>query len=149
MLQTLTSTLVIVTIIITITTHQSSPTLACSLGNKAMSACLHRYLERDFSIVEDLLRRPPYGENGHILIEEGELEAMCTKLGELKSCYEGVFKGACVAYNGYAQMKRILKIMRLVHGNFCDQKTYLIKDLIEGGYCIEFVRKGSICGSGK
>ena len=135
----------IITIITTTTTTQ-----ACSLGSKTMSACLHRYLERDFSLLEDLLRRPPYGENGHILIEEGELAAMCSKLAELKSCYEAVFTEECVSFNGYAQMRRILKVMRLVHGHFCeDHSLQGIKDLIEGGYCIEHVRKGSICGSGK
>ncbi|KAH9388341.1 hypothetical protein TYRP_009556 [Tyrophagus putrescentiae] len=136
---------ILITSIITIIT---TTTQACSLGSKTMSACLHRYLERDFSLLEDLLRRPPYGENGHILIEEGELAAMCSKLAELKSCYEAVFTEECVSFNGYAQMKRILKVMRLVHGHFCeDHSLQGIKDLIEGGYCIEHVRKGSICGS--
>lgn len=115
----------------------------CQSDNKQMHACLHTYLERDFSIVEELLRRPPYGQNGHILIEQSELEHMCSRLAEMSACYEHMIQ-ACVAFDSFSHMKRVIKTIRAVNDDLCGN-SFRIRLLIEGGYCIEYARKESNC----
>lgn len=118
---------------------------ACQIDNRQMHACLHTYLERDFSLVEELLRRPPFSEDGHILLEESELENMCSRMEELKQCYERMID-SCVAYDAYMHMRRVIKTVRALHHELCGQ-SFQIRNLIEGGYCIEYSRKNSACSS--
>lgn len=115
----------------------------CQIDNKMMHVCLHTYLERDFSIIEELLKRPPYSNNGQILIEESEYDDMCAKINELKQCYERMMS-ACISYVQYDHMKRVIRTLRSLYENLCGQ-SFLIRYLIEGGYCIEYVRRESIC----
>ncbi|XP_027200125.2 uncharacterized protein LOC113794219 [Dermatophagoides pteronyssinus] len=115
----------------------------CQIDNKMMHVCLHTYLERDFSIIEELLKRPPYSKNGHILIEESEYEDMCLKIDELKHCYERMMS-SCISFVQYDHMKRVIKTLRSLYENLCGQ-SFLIRYLIEGGYCIEYIRQESIC----
>ncbi|KAJ6221714.1 hypothetical protein RDWZM_000259 [Blomia tropicalis] len=118
---------------------------SCQQGNRFMGACLHTYLERDFSIVEELLKRPPYGENGHILIEENEFDSMCQQLLSMKDCYEQSMS-TCISYVQYSHMKRIIRSLRFTYNSFCSNETFNVKNLIEGGYCLEYVRlKKSPC----
>lgn len=118
---------------------------ACQIDNKVMHACLHTYLERDFSIIEELLKRPPYTQHGHILIDESELDNMCSRMEEMKDCYEKMIQ-ACVAYEQYSHMKRVIKTIQSLYQDLCGP-SFLIRHLIEGGYCIEYARQESICSN--
>ena len=105
------------------------PVNACYIGNKQLQTCLHTYLERDFSILEELLRRPPYGENGHILIEEQELDQMCAKINEMKHCYENMMQGLKVKFSKFKLSLNIIIIIIIINSLYslywiCPYETY-------------------------
>lgn len=117
---------------------------ACQRTNLQMHACLNTYLERDFSLIEKLVKRPPQDKNGHILVEEDDLGRMCDRLNDLKVCYEHMMF-ACVTYVEYSYMRRLLLTMKTIYSSLCNPSSYLIRNLILGGYCIEYARGESDC----
>ncbi|KAF7493675.1 hypothetical protein SSS_09908 [Sarcoptes scabiei] len=116
---------------------------ACQRDNRQLKSCLHTYLERDFFIIEELLKRPPYTQHGHILIDEREFDQWCLRLNDLQQCYQSLVP-SCQTFQTIRHMKRTLKTIRSIFDQFCGRQ-FLVRFLIEGGYCIEYARKESDC----
>lgn len=116
----------------------------CQRTNRRVHACLNTYIERDFSLIEELVKRPPQDKQGHILIEEDDLTQMCNRLNELIVCYEHMMFG-CVSYVEYAHMRRVVTTMKTINASLCNASSYLIRNLILGGYCLEYTRGQSQC----
>ena len=135
-------------ILIIIITIFLKPISTCQATNPALEHCLHVYMERDFIIVQELLERPPYGENGHLLIEEADLESICERFGQMKKCYESQFP-TCNTFSQYSHLVRIVRLLQNLDTQFCSPGLQGLRDLIHGGYCIEFVRKESVCQATK
>lgn len=117
---------------------------ACQRTNRQMHACLNTYIERDFSLIEELVKRPPQDKQGHILIEDDDLTEMCNRLNELVVCYEHMLFG-CVSYVEYAYMRRVLITMKTINSSLCNASSYLIRNVFLGGYCLEYTGEQSQC----
>jgi hypothetical protein len=118
---------------------------SCDRNNNEMHSCLHRYLERDFSVIEDLIQKSPYSpRTGQLVIDERELTDMCNNLLELRLCYES-FLYKCFSFPNYSNLKRVIKTISAVYHQLCDQHRNGLKMLIEGGFCIEETRKITYC----
>lgn len=118
---------------------------SCDRNNKEMHSCLHRYLERDFSVIEELIRKSPYSpRTGQLVIDERELTEMCNNLLELRLCYES-FLDKCFSFPNYSNLKRVIKTIDAVYHQLCGQHKNGLKMLIEGGFCIEETRKITHC----
>ena len=117
----------------------------CNQYNRGMHSCLHRYLERDFSTIEDLIHKSPYSQrSGQIVLDQRVLNDLCSNLVELRQCYES-YLDKCVSYVNFSHLKRIITTIGAIGEELCANDKTGIKRLIESGYCIEETRKAIHC----
>ena len=117
----------------------------CNQYNQGMHSCLHRYLERDFSTIEDLIHKSPYSQrSGQIVLDQRVLNDLCSNLVELRQCYES-YLDKCVSYVNFSHLKRVITTIGAIDEELCTNDKTGIKQLIESGYCIEETRKAIRC----
>ncbi|XP_054157879.1 uncharacterized protein LOC128956216 [Oppia nitens] len=133
--------LLIIKILIIMGTIGMQYILCCDRRNTGMHSCLHVYLERDFSTIQDLIHKSP---TGHVVIDQREFIEFCHQLDQLKQCYEEYLQ-KCVSYVNFAHLKRVVHTVDSVSNQLCSNQSNGMKHLIENGYCIEETRKTIDC----
>ena len=117
----------------------------CDRRDRSMHSCLHRYLEKDFSTIEDLWRRSPYSSStGQIVLDQRELIDMCSKITEMRLCYHSHLS-RCFSFANFVHLKRVLTTIEAIEHWLCDNQRKGIQQLIESGFCIEQTRKQVQC----
>jgi hypothetical protein len=109
--------------------------VACEPSSQQMHVCLHKYLERDFPMIEALLEKPlRYAMDG------AQFQDMCSPIKEMELCYDG-FLEECLTYPLHVHLLRVIHSVRGVYNALCGNNSAGFKDLIDTGFCIESARK--------
>lgn len=122
-------------------TEFASIVKSCHPNSKELHICLNIYLERDFPLIETIIKgqqRPGYGGATRVLLEGPDLESICKKIGELQTCYYGVVEEC----DTYWQLGRYLTLMSAFNSSYfylCGNTTDNIRDLLRNGECVNRV----------
>lgn len=132
------STLVAVLLFLT---EFASVVKSCHPYSKELHICLNIYLERDFPLIETIIKgqqMPGYGGGRRVLLEGPDLENICKKIGELQGCYDGLLREC----DTYWQLGRYLTLMSAFNSSYlylCGNTTNNIRDLLRNGECVNRV----------
>lgn len=108
----------------------------CHPSSKKLHICLNIYLERDFPLIETIVKGQERFGRGRVILEGPDLRNICNDIGELKDCYANLLS-ECDTLWQYDRYMRMMNVLIATHDYLCPNgNTNNVKDLLLKSGCL-------------
>lgn len=119
----------------------------CTSDSKKLHVCLNIYLERDYPLVDAILKAQRKSTEsrgrGLVLMEGPDLNSICEKIDSLQSCFAEVAE-ECVTYWHIYRFDRMMRSLLALYNLLCANSREGLKALLTYATCIQNVKKYAV-----
>lgn len=127
----------IVTLLLVLAIFVAQPTICCHPASKKLHICLNIYLERDFNLIETIVKG---STREHKPILEGPyLDKICTHIAELEACYSDLLP-QCNTLWQYDRYMRLMDVLGATRNFLCGDGTANVRDVLYNSSCLVWAR---------